>query len=195
MPGLKRLIADIARKTLEGEAIARELDAQADRFIAEMGAPPAFADGHQHVHFLPPVRRWLVRRFGSLKAEERPWLRGAPTLAGAPPGLAPKIAFIRGLATGFDRWSREEGFPVRGPLAGFYDWRSTGRFGAAMSRLVPKLADGAVLMCHPGHVDELLRARDSLTDAREEEFSFLSADAFLALLDRTGLELAREVRP
>lgn len=190
LPHLKRLIGSLSRGAIPAETIEGELDAQLDRFTDGIGALPAFVDGHQHVHFLRPVRRWLVRRFAATPPEQRPWIRGAPTFAGAPARIAGKIAVAKLLATGFDRRMRESGFLVRGPLSGFYDWRSPGAFAVAMRALLPRVTDGGVIMCHPGEVDQALRDRDVLSDAREEELAFLSGPAFPALRNEAGLTLA-----
>src|SRR3954464_9051918 len=58
-------LAELLMKTLTGRLrrpVADELDAQWHRFEAALGVPPAFLDGHHHVHFLPPVRAWLPPR-------------------------------------------------------------------------------------------------------------------------------------
>jgi predicted glycoside hydrolase/deacetylase ChbG (UPF0249 family) len=46
-------------------------------------------------------------------------------------------------------------------------------------------------MCHPGHVDATLAARDPVTDAREAEFSYLASDAMARDLDAAGVRLER----
>lgn len=186
MPGLKRLIAASVRP--DDEAILAEADAQLARFRQAFGRDPAFIDGHQHVHFLPPARRWLMTRFSGTP-EERPWLRGAPTLKPAPAGVTAKIVFARLLARGFDTQMRRHGFRVNGPLCGFYDWRRNGAFGAALDLFLKSAPDGSVIMCHPGQVDDLLRARDIFTDAREEEAAALAAEGLPARLDAAGLAL------
>lgn len=190
MPGLKRLIADCARG--ENRSVAAEADAQMERFHSVFGRDPAFIDGHQHVHFLRPVRHWLCRRFADLPPQRRPWLRGAPTLRAAPAGLTAKVAFARLLARGFDMEMRRSGFRVRGPLGGFYDWRKQGTFDTALPFFLKKMPENGVVMCHPGRVDALLRQRDVFTDAREEELALLSSDHFATLLARGGISLATE---
>lgn len=190
LPHLKELITGVSRGAITADKVFPELDAQLDRFTAEFGRLPAYLDGHQHVHFLAPVRQWIIARFAHLPDAEKPWVRGGPTRKGAPAGLWPKILFIRGLATGFDRQMRAAGLPVKGPLAGFYAWQKPGLFAEAMTTLVRSLPDGAVVMCHPGLVDDVLRARDVLTDSRAEELEFLAGDRFAALLDRAGATLA-----
>ena len=191
LPPLKQLLAGLARGTIKADTIARELDAQLDRFTEEFGRLPAYLDGHQHVHFLKPVRLWLRDKFRDASSRQRPWVRGSPTLKGAPPSIWPKIAFVKGLATGFDREMADVGLRVRGPLAGFYQWRKNGLFEKALESMLLAAPAGAVIMCHPGFVDDVLRARDVLTEAREEELRVLSGDAFANMIQRYGQTLAR----
>ena len=44
-------------------------------------------------------------------------------------------------------------------------------------------------MCHPGHVDETLRARDPMQGVREVEFAVLASDEFGASLARAGVAI------
>jgi predicted glycoside hydrolase/deacetylase ChbG (UPF0249 family) len=191
LPRFARLAAGSATGLIPDPAIHAELDAQADRFGEAFGHEPAFVDGHQHVHFLPAVRRWLVAR-APTRPDRLPWLRGAPgggREAGA--GRA-KIAVVRAISARFDGAMRKAGYEVRGPLAGFYDWaQGAESFPATVAGAIGALPAGAVFMCHPGAVDDALRRRDALTDARTAEAAFLASVAFAALLDRNGAEVAR----
>jgi predicted glycoside hydrolase/deacetylase ChbG (UPF0249 family) len=45
-------------------------------------------------------------------------------------------------------------------------------------------------MCHPGYVDDELRALDPALESREAELAYLASDAFRDLLDAKGLRLA-----
>lgn len=193
LPPLKRLIFAVAAGTIPDEKIINELDAQLERFTQETGQLPAYLDGHQHVHFLKPVRQWLRERFADTPSGQRPWIRGAPVMAGAHPNIWPKLAFIKGLASGFDQQMSDAGLPVHGPLAGFYQWRTNGLFEKTLSSLMVSLPEGAVIMCHPGFVDDILRGRDILTDMREEEMSVLAGDAFSRLMASSGRKLIRPV--
>jgi len=44
------------------------------------------------------------------------------------------------------------------------------------------LADGGLIMCHPGFVDAQLESLDPLTDLREREYAYLVGNDFLATL-------------
>jgi len=191
LPPLKKVIVGVTSGATRPEKIFRELDAQLDRFTSEIDRLPAYVDGHQHVHFLQPVRQWIIDRFAGVADDQKPWVRGAPTLKGAPAGIWPKISFVKGLAAGFERKITDAGLTVHGPLAGFYPWKQTGLFEKTMSGLASALPEGAVIMCHPGFVDDVLRSRDAFTDAREEELRFLASDAFASLMASTGTELVR----
>ncbi len=171
MPGLPALIAAVTASRRHDAAIAAELDAQLEAFEAHWCAPPAYLDGHQHVHFLRPVRHWLAARAGHFAARSaRPWLRGAPEIGfGETLSIRAKIGFVAALGRGFDRAMIAAGYPVRGPLVGFYPWRQPQAFAAALDGWLKQAPDGAVIMCHPGGVDDLLRRRDALVEARLAE--------------------------
>ncbi|WP_313618552.1 ChbG/HpnK family deacetylase [Agrobacterium sp.] len=181
---LKELILAALRPSQELTAqIHAELDAQLAAFTKEMGHLPHYLDGHQHVHFLPPVRSWLKNRFQTLAQDGgAPWVRGAPAVdfsQGLKIGL--KTCFVAGLACGFDGEMRSTGFQVQGPLRGFYDWQQAEKFGSVLRG---RVGDGTVMMCHPGYVDDVLQARDPLTGARAEELRLLEIDLPFALAKR-----------
>ena len=181
LPKMGALLAGVATgKTAEGD-IHAELDAQLDRFTGALGRLPAYIDGHQHVHFLPPVRRWL-KKFVATTKSPLPWLRGAPVAKFSPQTPRTRILTVRALAAGFDVSMRAAGFAVMSPLAGFYDWSSGDAFAETIEHGVRKLPDHGVLMCHPGRVDQMLRDRDMLTDTRTVELAYLKSDAFAAAL-------------
>lgn len=174
MPPLGKLIRASYTGGVDQAALERELDAQLDAFVDAMGRMPDYLDGHQHVHFLPPVRRWLVKRRTRLVSSGTPWLRGAPQVALAEGwSLRAKVRIVALLARGFDRDMDAAGFAVKGPLAGFYDWNAPQTFAPALAVLAGKVRDGAVVMCHPGVPDDILKSRDVLVAARFTEFQEL----------------------
>jgi len=52
------------------------------------------------------------------------------------------------------------------------------------------LPGDGILMCHPGRVDEMLRARDRLTDTRAAELAYLGSSEFAAALASSDVVLA-----
>lgn len=183
MPALKALIAATWSSHRQDGAIRAELDAQLAAFIRHWGQPPAYIDGHQHVHFLRPVRQWLQEKASFFhKSGRMPWLRGAPALSqAAGADIKAKVAFVALLARGFNVRLRGAGYPVEGPLAGFYDWSKPEAFAPALKHWQRTLSGHVVVMCHPGLIDDVLKSRDVLVEAREAEFKALVATIPLAL--------------
>ncbi|TPJ32262.1 ChbG/HpnK family deacetylase [Mesorhizobium sp. B2-8-3] len=185
LPGLTSLALPVRRERIDERDIHAELDAQYDRFTEALVGPPDHIDGHQHVHFLPVVRNWLLARFG--ESAHKPALRGAPGLAGL--DAAAKIAAIAALAVGFNRSMQRAGFSVMTPLCGIYDWRQPQKFAPTLRAAVDTLPEQGVFMCHPGQVDDILWARDPMQGAREVEFTVLSSEDFGASLERAGMRV------
>ena len=183
LPGLASLALPVRRGRIDERDIHAELDAQYDRFVEALAGPPDYIDGHQHVHFLPMVRKWLLARFDG--SANKPALRGAPGLPGLDMAAA-KIAAIAALAAGFNRSMQRAGFGVMTPLSGIYDWRQPEKFTSTLRAAIDALPEQGVFMCHPGHVDDTLRARDPMQGVREVEFAVLSSQDFGASLDRAG---------
>lgn len=175
MPSVDALIKASFQGKVNHGAVEAELDAQFAAFVENIGGLPAYIDGHQHVHFLPAVRGWLAKR-APLFAEygDLPWLRGAPSVTAAP-GLRikAKTAVVAVVALGFERAMRKHGYPVRGPLLGFYDWSRPEAFEPMLRGTLERGLQG-VFMCHPGFVDTVLRQRDGLIEARDVEYSVLN---------------------
>lgn len=185
LPPLRSLALPILRGRIDDRDVHAELDAQYSRFVEALGRRPDFIDGHQHVHFLPVVRTWLRARFS--EAAGRPVLRGAPALGDA--AVAPKVAAIAAVAAGFNRSMQGAGFTIFEPLTGIYDWRQPEKFAPLLQAAVEALPERALFMCHPGHVDDALRARDPMQGVREVEFAALASDDFGANLARAGVEI------
>ncbi|WP_434723914.1 ChbG/HpnK family deacetylase [Mesorhizobium sp. RIZ17] len=182
LPGLASLALPVRRGRIDERDVHAELDAQYDRFTEALAGPPDHIDGHQHVHFLPVVRHWLLARFG--ESARRPALRGAPGFSGL--DAAAKVAAIATLAAGFNRAMQRAGFSLMTPLSGIYDWRQPEKFASTLRAALDTLPEQGVFMCHPGHVDDVLRARDPMQGAREAEFTVLSSQDFGVSLDKAG---------
>lgn len=62
-------------RTLDRTSIRSEIRAQLDAFEQHTGRPPAYVDGHQHVHQFPVVRGELLAELQRRYAGCLPWLR------------------------------------------------------------------------------------------------------------------------
>jgi len=183
LPALGSLALPVRRGRIDDRDVHAELDAQHGRFVEALGREPDFIDGHQHVHFLPVVRQWLRARYPDGAA--MPALRGSPAWPGAV-ATALKVTAVAALAAGFDNSMERAGFMVMRPLTGLYDWRQPFGFASVLRSAVETLPENGLFMCHPGHVDETLRARDPMQGVREVEFAYLASEDFGTSLARAG---------
>jgi chitin disaccharide deacetylase len=176
-------------RQLDPEIIREELERQLDAFARSIGRPPAYIDGHQHVHLLPHVREAVVdaaQRVGAyVRLTREPidrsmFKRPAPCdsvyLSWASRPLA-RLASQRGVRTntGFRGVRR---FKAREPFRGLF------------RAMIEAAANGTIVMCHPGRVDETRKIRDPIHWPREEEFAYLTSDEFPRDLKSVGLQLA-----
>lgn len=190
-PGMRQLFRLAWAGRLDAAEVEVELHRQLDRFEAATGAPPDHIDGHQHVHQLPVVREALVR-VAQERLERRAWLRctaeSAWTIVRR--GVAvPKALLLAAAAAPLRRMA--DGLPQNKGFSGVYGFDSRLPYPARFARFLDHAGPGMLVMTHPGTIDEVLRAADPVTDAREAELRFLLSDELPALLAARGLRLSR----
>jgi predicted glycoside hydrolase/deacetylase ChbG (UPF0249 family) len=194
LPTFSRLTLALATGMVPPRVLEAELDAQLELFCDHLGRTPHYMDGHQHVHFLGPVRRWMVKRFAG--EDTKPWLRGSPQAPNAFDPSSGKIRIVRLLSRRFEHTMAAAGFTVKSPLFGFYRWEDQSRaaFSAMLTRDFALAPNDAVIMSHPGKADEMLRNRDRFTDAREIEADFLASTEFAELCAENAINPGHQAR-
>lgn len=192
LPGLGKLIGLALTRRLDRAEVAGELSAQIDRFVAVWGAPPDFLDGHHHVHQLPVIRDVVLDLYKARLTPGRSWVRRctAPIVAILRTGVAIRRALVismlgQSFATQLDR----AGVPSNRHFAGVRDFVGEPPYATLMRTWLSDAPDGTLIMCHPGLVDDALRAVETLTTPREEEYRYLIGPEFPALLDELGVTL------
>ena len=193
-PALGAVVKQAVAGRLPMSEIAAEIDRQLDAFEAGFGAPPAFADGHQHVQALPGVREALFEALARRGWMRRVWLRdSADALARiVRRGVETRKALtVAALASGFAAAARARGIAVNDGFSGFSPFDPARDFAADFARYLVAPGDAHLVMCHPGRVDDALRRLDPVTEARERELAFFLSDEFVDLLAARG---ARSVK-
>lgn len=197
LPGVGSLLARACARRLDRHEIGAELERQVDAFEAAMGRPPDFLDGHQHVQQFPVVREAVIDVWRRRLAASGAWLRVCDEPVGAILGrgiAVPKALVLACLGRGLRRQAAQAGIPLNDRFAGVHDFSGQLAYGELFRRFVERVPGDAgrlVVMCHPGEVDDELRARDPVTGAREDELRFFESAAFPELLQRHGLALGR----
>jgi chitin disaccharide deacetylase len=185
------LIASALAGRLAPDEVSAEIERQLDAFEAALGGPPDFVDGHQHAHVLPGIRGALLEVLG--RRGPRLWLRDPSDRAVAilQRGIAASKALTVGaLAYGFEGAARRAGFETNAGFSGFSPFDPSLAAERLFERALTELGPRPLVMCHPGHVDAELRARDPVVETRAQEQRYLASDRFPALLRGRGLELA-----
>lgn len=175
-------------RRLTVELLTIEIATQLRAFVDVFGRLPDFVDGHQHVQLLPQVRDAFIK----VVAETAPnaWVRQCGRARGARKLGDPKALVLDMLSLGFRGTAERLGLVTNPAFAGSYSFNPKADFVRIFPRFLKGLPDGGLIMCHPGFVDDALKALDPLTTLREHEFAFFNSDAFPQLLAEHGVTLA-----
>lgn len=172
-PGLAGLIARTYSRTVFSPVLYADIRDQFTRFEDAMGRPPAYVDGHRHVHQFPVVRELLVDEILRRYPTSPPWVRyTAPGSRRGPDRLKARVIHALGGA-GLAALATKHGIPVSRRLLGVYDF--TGDIQSYERHLAEWLAacrTGDVLMCHPS---TSIQPGDPHGAARMREYAVLRA--------------------
>ncbi|MES2098997.1 MAG: ChbG/HpnK family deacetylase [Pseudomonadota bacterium] len=187
LPSLPRLIAQAQLRLLPLSQLRNEVHAQLAAFTRAFGRPPAFIDGHQHVHHLPGLRRVILDMVEHV--QPIPAVRSTGRVLG--PGAGFKRRVIE--ATGGRALAVELAQRViaHNPvLLGAYDFVEPDYQTLMRAWLGALPAEGGLLFCHPGaHLDG--DPPDAIGAARERELAYLGSVAFDADLAAANVRLGR----
>jgi chitin disaccharide deacetylase len=193
LPDIYQVIKGARQKSLPEAEIEAEILRQIDQFSRHFGAPPAFIDGHQHVHMLPQIRSPLFECLELKDLAGKVWLR---TSSDRPSAIlrrrveVAKALAVAWLGRGFAREAATRGFPTNEGFAGFSAFDPAREYAADFARYLCAPGHRHLIMCHPGYCDEDLATLDPVTLSRERELSFLLSPAFPDMLARKGARIA-----
>jgi len=174
---------------LDRDRVARELCAQIAAFSVLFGCLPDYVDGHQHVQVFPRIRDATLSVVRN--ALTGAWIRQCGRVTPLVARLADRKGMLLDvMSRGFRRRAAAAGVAFNPAFAGSYDFRPDADFAALFPKFLDGLPQGGVVMCHPGFVDDELRALDPLTELREREYAYFASDAFLEILRAHRLTLS-----
>jgi predicted glycoside hydrolase/deacetylase ChbG (UPF0249 family) len=194
LPKLPRLLAAGLAGRLPLDEIAGEIRAQIAAFEDQTGRPPDFIDGHQHVHALPGVRRALAIALADAFAQTRPYLRDPADSAaaiGARGRQWRKARLLSVLARPFAARMQALGFALNRGFAGYSAFDPRADYATDFASYLVAPGPAHLVMCHPGGVDDALRALDPAVESREQELAFFSSSRFREICAEAGLTPAR----
>jgi len=193
-PALGQLIIRALTGRLDLGAVAAELNAQLDAFEAAMGCPPDFLDGHHHVHQLAGIRKIVVETVRRRYPSAGFYVRNCSDRIVATFGHGCQLGrtfTIGALGSGFAALLRDNGIATNTAFRGVRSFAASENYAELFTRWLQAIPDGALIMCHPGHVDASLTARDSVTTPRDAEFAFLAGRGAATALAEAGVQVQR----
>jgi hypothetical protein len=191
-PPVEKVIRMAMLGKLPKDEISAEIDRQFDRFEAVLERAPDHVDGHQHVHSLPGVREALLDAMIVRRLAGRAWARNAGDkihCIAARGAQARKALAVRSLSAGFRRAAAARGIATNDGFAGFSDFHPGRDYASAFETYLRAPGKAHLIMCHPGHVDDELKALDPVTITREQELAFLLSPRFTRILEERGVKL------
>ncbi len=194
LPGLGHFATMAYCRILDRSEIRDEIIRQIDAFERILDAPPAYIDGHLHVHQLPIVRAEVLAAIQSRLAGRAVWLRvcDEPLVAIWRRRVTPlRAAVISVMGSGLRRQAAALGVPVNPRFAGVNDFARTIPYREIFQRFLSEAPPGLLVMCHPGNAEPELAAADPVVERRDDEFAYLAGDALMADLAAAGCTLAR----
>lgn len=187
LPALPRLIVQAHLRLLPLSQVRNEVHAQLAAFNSALGRPPAFIDGHQHVHHLPGLRQVILDMVEHV--QPIPAVRSTGHVLG--PGAAFKRCVIE--RTGGQALAAELAQRViahNPSLLGAYDFVLPNYQALMRGWLAELPAEGGLLFCHPGtHLAG--DPADAIGAARERELAYLGSVAFDADLAAADVRLGK----
>jgi len=181
LPPLGPVLKGARKGSLPGREVAAEIAAQVDAFCEATGKPPAYIDGHQHIHTLPQIREILLQDLARRGWQGKVWLRdsGDSPLAILRRNIElPKAFAVLWFGRGFASAAHEAGFETNSGFSGFSAFNPECDFAADFARYLRVPGSRHLVMCHPGYADAELAAVDPNTLSRENELRFLLSTRF-----------------
>ena len=194
LPSLAQIIRLICSGRVPGHVVREEFGRQIDSFTKAFGSLPAYIDGHHHVHQLPVIREIVVRSVSAIQGSNPIFVRNCY--------VRPKLALQRGITPlkaiglavpgrGMVTWLKRYGLRTNSDFSGVYDLSGKASYSRLFQRFLVGANSGHLIMCHPGHVDEVLSKVDSFTKPRSAEYEYFAGGQFPELLRQHGFRIGR----
>lgn len=190
LPSINQMLLSSHLGRIDGQEIAREIDAQIDRFESIASRLPDFVDGHQHVHLMPTVRSCLLDRI------QAKGMKGFVRLCDGK-GRAQrtlKAMILSKLSKRMSKLLGQANIAHNDVFLGVNDFDTAEDFAPLMKGWLKQSAATSgwpLIMCHPGLAayDDEVAIHDPIQNRRLDEWTYLASDAFAADIKAVGLTL------
>jgi predicted glycoside hydrolase/deacetylase ChbG (UPF0249 family) len=181
---LRSLLRHINKQDIE-----QRLQNQLDSFIDVMGHPPDFIDGHQHVHTFPVIRDVVIQVIKERFPKHRPYVRSINPMLESPESKI-KSLVTKMISFRFSAALDAAGISYNPQFGGMYSLDERTPYRQCMIQWLHQAVSGTLIMCHPG-LEPKQQTDDSHTQARIQEYQYLSSEFFLEDCLKANVELGR----
>ncbi len=192
LPPLGRLSRLGWMRQLPLNEIRDEITRQLDAFVEVMGCLPDHLDGHHHVQQVPGIVDIVLdvaEEIGGAVYVRTAFDQGGNIICRRTGAL--KALAISSAGVYLRAEARRRKIHCNNGFSGFYDFRRSRRYPQFFETFLQRQNPGAIIMCHPGLVDDHLRRIDTLIEPREYEYRYLRGRDFNESLDRHMIRLDR----
>ena len=194
LPTLGPVLKRATLRRLPIMEIGAEIERQLDAFEQAMGRIPDFIDGHQHVHAVRGVRATLLRIVAERYPQSKPYIRNPADRATAI--LARRIQtakamLIARIAGGLARDLALAGIASNQGFSGVSAFDAKADYADEFARSLVAPGTRHLVMCHPGLVDDELRASDPVIESRPKELAFFLGPRFDEICTAAGTRAMR----
>lgn len=182
---VKSLIIAAWRRQLDPKHVRNVINEQLSRFEELVGAPPAFIDGHEHVHQFPTVRETLFQVLRDRYPHQRFLIRSTNPAS----WRGTKAAIIAALGSrATRRLAVDAGHQCNTDFGGVYDFSPASDLHGLWSGWLHAIKpNGGLIMCHPARS---FIAEDPISPARVREFQFLASGECAGLLSEYAVQVS-----
>ena len=179
---VSRLMLRSLLRQVDAAALRRRFVAQWLAFEDHFGQPPAFVDGHQHVHGFPVVRRIVIEE--TRKRNPKAWVRVPHARS-----LMPKALVLRTMSALLPSQLKRAGLGSNARFAGLRPFYEHFDFARFFRRVLAEVAGDTLVMCHPGLAAD--DPADPIAACRQAELDYFNSDQYVADLAEAGVRAVR----
>jgi hypothetical protein len=194
LPSLAQIVRLVYWGQIPISLVHEEFERQLNAFTDAFGILPAYIDGHHHVHQLPLIRDIVLRIVSTIYGTNSIFMRNCY--------VRPHVALRRGIAPlkaiglsipgrGMAAQLKRLRLTTNGDFSGVYGLTEKESYSGFFHRFLVGADSGHLIMCHPGNVDDDLRAVDSFTTPRVAEYEYFAGPQFPELLAQSGFRIGR----
>ncbi len=194
LPALGLILKQATLGRLPLGEIEAEIDRQLQAFEQAMGRVPDFIDGHQHVHAVRGVRAMLLKVVAARYPDAKPYIRNPAERATAILARrvqTAKALLITRIAGGLARDLAVAGIASNQGFAGVSAFDPKQDYAEEFARALVTPGERHLIMCHPGLIDDELRASDPVTETRPKELAFFLSPRFDEICAAAGMRAMR----